>query len=415
MATLKVGTWNIEHFGGLVRKWKENNAGLTASELRRIEAIVHEIRTLNCDVLCVIEGPKPPYLADFCTAALNGEWQAIERAPGDKYFMGNGPKGPQNILFIAKPEIAAAARLVPISHWQAMTERSSRRMFSAAGEVFKRDLDPYVHTKQWKVGHPFFRDTPAQPARGPGDSSANGNPNLDAIVGAVVKPPVEAHKHHRHPQLLAFDLHNPANGERTRVELIGLHMKSKINMESWKGTLEKSPDHIREAVAARIKLTTEAMNVRYYLEERFDQNDDCAIFLMGDLNDGPGKDFWEEIFLFHDLVGNLQGDVYFAKRFLNHALFDFKEEHRWSAEFDDRYNPGTDPIRVLIDHILYTQRLVRPEMKKHLWVGPQAGQIEHELHGAVNASLPGAAHTSDHRPVTCVITLEDGLEFAASA
>ena len=44
-----------------------------------------------------------------------------------------------------------------------------------------------------------------------------------------------------------------------------------------------------------------------------------AIFVMGDLNDGPGKEPFERESLFFDLVSNLQGDVFFAKRFLNHA------------------------------------------------------------------------------------------------
>lgn len=194
--------------------------------------------------------------------------------------------------------------------------------------------------------------------------------------------------------------------------MAGLHLKSKINMAPWNGDLAGSPEHVREAVEARIKLTTEALNVRYYLEERFDQNVDAAIFLMGDLNDGPGKDLWEEVFFFHDLVGNLQGDVFLARRFLNHALFDFEEEHRWSAEFEDTYHPGRT-IRVLIDHILFTQRLVRREVRKHLWVEARAGSVAHELHAAVNASLPANVHTSDHRPVVCRVALQDGLRFAA--
>jgi hypothetical protein len=88
------------------------------------------------------------------------------------------------------------------------------------------------------------------------------------------------------------------------------------------------------------------------------------------MNDGPGREYFERQFLFFDLVSNIHGDMFFARRYLYHALFDFAEHLRWSTKFRDnveewsRSQPGAealppspiDPTRLqLIDHILFSQ------------------------------------------------------------
>ena len=50
---------------------------------------------------------------------------------------------------------------------------------------------------------------------------------------------------------------------------------------------------IREALTAWIKMTTEAVNVRGYIDANFNSVPNPAIFVMSDLNDGPGKKFFE--------------------------------------------------------------------------------------------------------------------------
>jgi hypothetical protein len=52
---------------------------------------------------------------------------------------------------------------------------------------------------------------------------------------------------------------------------------------------------------------------------RFEQDPEPSIFLVGDVNDGPGKELLEREYLFHDLISNLQGDVFFAEKFMSHA------------------------------------------------------------------------------------------------
>jgi hypothetical protein len=45
------------------------------------------------------------------------------------------------------------------------------------------------------------------------------------------------------------------------------------------------------------------------IDHRFQQEPAPVLFLLGDLNDGPGKEFFERPFLFFDLLNNVQGDV----------------------------------------------------------------------------------------------------------
>jgi hypothetical protein len=91
-------------------------------------------------------------------------------------------------------------------------------------------------------------------------------------------------------------------------------------------------------------------------------------------------------------------------RFLNHALFDFPGELRWTVRFEDFVEPERDP-RILLDHIMFTQGLADGTLP---WkIEAHAGRVEHEIHDLVNAGLPASAKTSDHKPVSVVVTTED--------
>jgi hypothetical protein len=122
--------------------------------------------------------------------------------------------------------------------------------------------------------------------------------------------------------------------------------------------------------------------------------------------------------LFFDLVSNLQGDVFFARRFLNHALFDFDDKLRWTTEFSDRIEEWSrlqpssdalpwepiDPTRFqLLDHILFTQPLVAKNASPR--VEAHAGLVEHTIHQRINSLLTKTNQTSDHIPVSVHITV----------
>lgn len=315
---------------------------LSDFERRRRDAVVREIRELSPDVLCILEGPKGEEAIDrVSNDLLGGEWVAVKAADGRYKTLGT-----QWIWFLVRAQHSGRASLLPVETWDAL----------ASGA--------------WKVH----------------------------LWGEFEE---RSHFHYRHPQVLVLDW------EGLRVEFIGLHLKSKyVNQGArlWSAGGTEREQYVREALKARIKLATEAVNVRAYIDAKFGQVVNPAIFVMGDLNDGPGKELFENTYLFFDLISNVQGDVFWARRFLNHALFDFPGDLRWSVYFRDFVEPERDP-HILIDHILFTQGLVDGSLP---WkIEARAGKVEHEIHDLINAALPASAKTSDHKPVSVMVTTDD--------
>ncbi|MBM3984000.1 MAG: endonuclease/exonuclease/phosphatase family protein [Planctomycetes bacterium] len=379
MKSIKIVTWNLEWFGMLLAgraRTMNGKVASTATAKAALKAqrrrIAEELRTIGPDILCLQEGPKDVALLEkFCAQDLLGEWVAIKRPSGDPYEIG----GEQYIWFLVRAALAPSLspQLLPVSRWVEAT-----KSVSIDGE----------QGEKWPVRHPW----------------------LTTQGGKAVT----AHGHYRHPQVLTCQI-----GGR-RVDFVGLHLKSKRTEEYDRAAkLRRKPQDERSnteqeilerveanAVAARIKLTTEATNVRHYIDARFEDEPNPYIFVLGDLNDGPGKEYFERVHLFHDLVGNLQGDVFFARRFLNHCLFDYMptgdDSYRWSVRFVDAWEPERDP-RILLDHILFTQPLTADESP--LRVHANAGRVEHEAHTEANKSFAGGEGTSDHRPVSCLLTV----------
>ena len=302
--------------------------------IERRTHVADEINEIGADVICIEEGTSNPAdMRDFVNQFLP-DYLLIARPDGE----GWGIEGRQWIYFIVKPDVVDNARLMPIDEWYQKAPK-------------KWPVHYWGNVKEYK------------------------------------------HDHYRLPQVLRFDW------EGQEIEIVGAHLKSKINYKSpfKEGTHEWKIDFVEVALKARIKLATEAANMRKYLDGRFAEEANPAIFLMGDFNDGPGKERIEREFMFFDLISVLQGDVYFSNRFLNHALFDFQHDLRWSTYFKDKTDPDRDP-HILLDHILFTQPLVNGALPVQVPAG--AGQVEHVVHNRVNAGLSKKKITSDHRPVS---------------
>lgn len=407
---LKLATWNLEWFGQLMQgktrtlptqsKTLTEAADKALQELER-QQIAAEIRLVNADILCVQEGPsttKVALLREFCERYLDKAWTVIERGSADTG--GYHVSGAQGIWFLVRTARLAelAPTLLPIANWREATEIESRHWPGRTGE----------HGEKWPIEHPWFKPKKADPE----DDFGEGEP--------MVHLATREHSHFRWPQTLVCTI-----GGR-RVDFIGVHLKSKFSKADYAKAgkaVQKAPSEQTnaerklilaveaDAVEARIKISTEAANIRYYIDNRFRNEPHPAIFLLGDMNDGVGKEYFERRLLFHDLLSNLQGDVFFARRFLNHALFDYMIDggsaYRWTTEFEDAWEPGVD-ARILIDHILFTQAVVGVDAMANsgLRIKAGAGQVEHAAHVAANTPLSGSGgHTSDHRPVSVVISL----------
>lgn len=380
----KITSWNVEwlvdSFGVASGRFKPKSKNFTGTRPSKeeaeakLQALRNEVLEIDADVLFLIEGIRgSEVMAEFAETYLQ-EYELIRHeGQDDKAY---DTLGEQWMWFLVKPDLRAStgAHLLDLSIWKSYTA----------------DASLMGH----KNGKWFF--------------SA---PKLDKkgeIVGANIR---HEHEHYRHPQVLVMSY------QGRRVEIIGCHFKSKhigIDVpkrqpgEDDKAYFDRADVtwFMANAHLARSKLTTEATDVRYYIDKRFAQEELPIIFVIGDLNDGPGKELLEREYLLHDLIGVLQGDVFFARKFLNHALFDYPQNLRWTARFDDELDPARAPT-ILLDHITFTEALSRRGLGP-LIVNPHSGKVEHEIHDRINAVLSAKAKTSDHAPVSLVVSRYEG-------
>lgn len=339
---LKVTTWNLQHSHRLV------DAQPSADVLARRLRVRETIESIDPDIICIQEGPKGEQaILDFCTQVLGQNWvPVLLKEPNEAVGLRDPDykiKGTQWMWFLVRSTLSGNCRLQSPSTWQAFTDE-----------------------KTWIVNY-WGKEIPSR------------------------------HSHYRHPQVMIYTLEN---GQE--LEFIGVHLKSKIN----KKTIRKDAagnligGYLDEALKARVKLATEARNVRQYIAAKFNQLAHPGIMVMGDCNDGPGQDFFEKQYLFFDLVSNLQGEVLVAERFFNHALFDFPAHLRWTAKYRNKLT-GTPASKnpLLLDHILISQPLCRGQLP--LVVNEHAGSVEHEAFERFNVGSNSKTRTSDHRPVSC--------------
>ncbi len=308
----------------------------------RRKRVANTINAIDPDILCMLEAPDSnAKIKAFCNDVLNNRWVPV-LLDSDNYQI----KGTQWIWFLVRKTLINNCRLQAPSVWQS-----------------------YVGRKSWSVNY-------------------------------WGKRKATTHSHYRHPQVLVF-----TTDDGHEMEIIGQHMKSKINRKKLWQDKEKrilTDDYVEEALRARVKLATEARNIRAYIDARFDQTPDPAIIVLGDANDGVGQGYFEKQYLFFDLISNLQGNVMQSERFFNHALFDYPHHLRWSAKYS---NPITGKSAnenpLLIDHIIMSQALVNGKFPLQAHAG--AGEVEHLAFDRGNSGASAKRITSDHRPVSLTL------------
>ncbi len=376
----KVTSWNVEWlvhaYGVASGRFEEKSRSFVGRRpsmvdaKAKLEALRSEALEIDADILFLIEGiPGADVMAEFVRDYLP-EYRLVVHPGTDPRAYAT--QGEQWMWFLVKPSLADAtsAHLLDLGIWKSYTQEASLGGHKGGKWTFSA-------------------------------------PQLDKATMSVGANKRHRHSHYRHPQVLVMTY------QGHRIEVIGCHFKSKhIGQEvPRRAPGETDEDYFeRKEVAwymanahvARSKLTTEATDVRYYIDKRFAQEALPIILVIGDLNDGPGKELLEREYLLHDLIGVLQGDVFFARKFLNHALFDYPQHLRWTSRFEDKLDPARAPT-ILLDHITFTEALSRRGVGP-LIVHPEAGFVEHEVHDRINAVLTTGAKTSDHAPVSLVVS-----------
>lgn len=212
--------------------------------------------------------------------------------------------------------------------------------------------------------------------------------------GEVKKARLE--KFTRKPVVLQVDK------EEKKVEIMVFHTKSKISRlkkkEDW--TLRRKP-LIVDALRSRQKLSAEMTAVRRYLSHAILSKRATGCILMGDLNDGPHRDVFEELFLIHNIVDELRGGFHREAALMHHALPQelLISKAGYTAEFPDPTQDGKI-TRVLLDHILVSDALLSGTGPLQLI--KDSGKIEHDAYEqyVTGSGKKADDRPSDHRPVS---------------
>jgi hypothetical protein len=372
MDAFKLTAWNIEHSDKLIDALADPNATKRARAEMRRDAIAEEFTALGADIFLIGEGPNGEARATDFFGAVAPNYRLVTRGSADRADYGmkgtDQVTGRQWLWFLIRKGSPIDGRLLHLDRWSDFTE-------AASGGAHKRG--------KWAVSYPRWLA-----------------PRGNAAEKLEFSIP-QKHSHWRHPQVLQAEI------DGHFVEIIGCHLKSKFNKVPVEGEpddddfFENNKKLVAELIKGRVKITTECADIRHYIEARFAEDADAALIVCGDLNDGPGKERIERRFLYHDLIGELQGEIFFARAFLNHALFDNEESERWTVEFRDRLDPGRSP-HILLDHILFSQSMTGSHTGDRFAFRAQArgGLVEHQIHRQVTSTRPSHAMTSDHKPVS---------------
>jgi endonuclease/exonuclease/phosphatase family metal-dependent hydrolase len=185
------------------------------------------------------------------------------------------------------------------------------------------------------------------------------------------------------------------------LQIIVAHTKSNFINQGralWEDPATRQ-NYIVAALTNRRRISAEGMRLRRYLDDRLTTDRSAAIVLLGDLNDGPGLDYFEERYLTHNVTDIVVGSAFAPERSFAHAQHDVIPTRRYTAVFED-FVPTPQVKRLLLDHILLSPGLTRRGAPLRKLA--RSGAVSHAEYDA-NVTNDGARRQdrpSDHRPVT---------------
>lgn len=188
------------------------------------------------------------------------------------------------------------------------------------------------------------------------------------------------------------------------LTIVAMHTKSKYihgGQAKWENP-DKRIEFVLEALAARRRISAEAMRTREAVDDILVSDPERAVVVLGDLNDGPGRDYFEQKFLTHNLTDILLGSTFYPERMFIHALGDVSAPDRYTAIFDDFITDETGK-KVLLDHMLCSPNSRDETGPFQMKAG--SGHVEHTAFDSATLSLDSNRdeRPSDHRPVSMVL------------
>lgn len=184
------------------------------------------------------------------------------------------------------------------------------------------------------------------------------------------------------------------------LQVVVAHAKSNFinrGRELWENEATRQ-EYVVGALESRRRISSEGMAIRRYLDRRLLEDPDAAIVVLGDLNDGPGMDYFEEKYLSHNVTDIIIGSAFTPERSLNHAQHDVPADQRYTAVFED-FVPVPEEKHLLLDHIMLSPGLLRPGSLHKVDGSGAVRHAEYEAQLAAGGTRRQDRPT-DHRPVS---------------
>ena len=189
-----------------------------------------------------------------------------------------------------------------------------------------------------------------------------------------------------------------------------LHLKSKFSREASKA-MSSDPEvrstAVAEGLEQRARILQEGKLIREYIQDHpFNDELEGRTIVAGDLNDGPGIDFFENRFFGLDILRRIRGDIDHPERLLTNVIDrDPADDSPFSAVFFDVLDRQLRQI--LLDHILVPPQFLS---SSGLRVDALTGQVDTAEYLAHNdgdwtrRNKPDRdTYPSDHRPASVIV------------
>lgn len=183
------------------------------------------------------------------------------------------------------------------------------------------------------------------------------------------------------------------------LQILVAHTKSNFinnGRELWENEATRQ-NYIVAALKNRRRISSEAMRLRVYIDAVLNGDPVAPMIVLGDLNDGPGRDYFEELYLTHNMTDILVGSTFEPEKLFAHAQHDVPAEDRYTAIFDD-FVTGENGKRLLLDHMLLSPGLCTTAGLRKIG---GSGTVHHAAYEAqiVNGGVFREDRPSDHAPV----------------
>lgn len=183
-----------------------------------------------------------------------------------------------------------------------------------------------------------------------------------------------------------------SNGKKCRI--ITMHTKSNYvqgGEKMWKDPSTRQK-FINTALTDRRRISSEAMRIRQYLDDLISDDPNKAVIVTGDMNDGPGLDYFEMRYLTHNVIDIVLGSTFAYELLFRHSFIDrVSPSERYTVEFYDYVEE--EHKQLLLDHIAVSPGLTETIV--------DSGILHKQYNAAMDPNATGyrQKRPSDHRPV----------------